>query len=152
MKLDNIEHLSVAELCKRKGLNLTVQRRIIADVINASDDHPNVEKIYKRANKKNKKISLATVYRALKLFEDAQVVIRHEFNYNNNKETPTARYEPVTKWAHNHLVDINTGQVIEFSNPGFANLSKKIASDKGYKVIGYKLELFAVKEACKKFK
>ena len=127
---------------------MTLQRSIIADVINNSKDHPDVEKIYERANKKNNKISLATVYRTVKLFEDAKVIIKHEFKFGEEK----ARYESITKWEHNHLIDVISGKVIEFQNPGFEKLSKNIAEKKGYKIIGYKLELFALKEACKKIK
>ncbi len=144
----NIKHLNIFELCKKNGVKLTSQRSIIANVINNSKDHPDVEKIYKRANKKNNKISIATVYRTVKLFEDANVVIKHEFKYGEEK----ARYEPATKWEHNHLIDIVSGKVMEFHNPGFEKLSKNIAENLGYKIIGYKLELFALKEACKKIK
>ena len=131
-----------------KGGRLTDQRKLIAKVMSESKDHPDVDKIYQRANKKNSKISLATVYRTVKLFEDANVIIKHDFKDGKDK----SRYEPATKWEHNHLIDVVTGKVIEFQNPGFEKLSRKIAEKKGYKVIGYKLELFAIKEACKKIK
>ncbi|MCH2540853.1 MAG: transcriptional repressor [Alphaproteobacteria bacterium] len=146
--MENIKHLDIYELCKKSGVKLTSQREIIAGVINNSKDHPDVDKIYQRANKKNSKISLATVYRTVKLFEDANVIIKHDFKDGKDK----SRYEPATKWEHNHLIDVVTGKVIEFQNPGFEKLSRKIAEKKGYKVIGYKLELFAIKEACKKIK
>ena len=146
--MENIKHLDIYELCKKSGVKLTSQREIIAGVINNSKDHPDVDKIYQRANKKNSKISLATVYRTVKLFEDANVIIKHDFKDGKDK----SRYEPATKWEHNHLIDVVTGKVIEFQNPGFEKLSSKIAEKKGYKVIGYKLELFAIKEACKKIK
>ena len=144
----NIKHLNIFELCKKNGVKMTPQRSIIADVINNSTDHPDVEKIYRRANKKNSKISIATVYRTVKLFEDANVIIKHDFKYGEEK----ARYEPITNWEHNHLIDIVSGKVIEFHNPGFAKLSNNIAEKLGYKIVGYKLELFALKEACKKIK
>ena len=146
--MENIKRLDIQDLCKRSGLKLTSQREIIVDVINNSKDHPDVDKIYQRANKKNNKISLATVYRTVKLLEDANIIIKHDFKYGEDK----SRYESATKWEHNHLIDVVTGKVLEFQNPGFQNLSKKIAEKKGYKVIGYKLELFAIKEACKKIK
>ena len=136
--MENIKHLDIYDLCKKSGVKLTSQREIIADVINNSKDHPDVDKIYQRA----------TVYRTVKLFEDAKVIIKHDFRFGKDK----SRYESTTKWEHNHLIDVVTGKVIEFQNPGFENLSKKIAEKKGYKVIGYKLELFAIKEACKKIK
>ena len=144
----NKKHLNVFELCKKNSVKMTLQRSIIADVINNSKDHPDVEKIYKRANKKNSKISIATVYRTVKLFEDANVIIKHDFKYGEEK----ARYEPTTNWEHNHLIDIVSGKVIEFHNPGFEKLSNNIAEKLGYKIVGYKLELFALKEACKKIK
>ena len=144
----NIKHLNVFELCKKNSVKMTLQRSIIADVINNSKDHPDDEKIYKRANKKNSKISIATVYRTVKLFEDANVIIKHDFKYGEEK----ARYEPITNWEHNHLIDIVSGKVIEFHNPGFEKLSNNIAEKLGYKIVGYKLELFALKEACKKIK
>ena len=146
--MENIKHLDIYELCKKSGVKLTSQREIIADVINNSKDHPDVDKIYQRANKKNSKISLATVYRTVKLLEDANIIIKHDFKYGEDK----SRYESATKWEHNHLIDVVTGKVLEFQNPGFKKLSTKIAEKKGYKVIGYKLELFAIKEACKKIK
>ena len=144
----NIKHLNVFELCKKNSVKMTLQRSIIADVINNSKDHPDVEKIYKRANKKNSKISIATVYRTVKLFEDANVIIKHDFKYGEEK----ARYEPIPNWEHNHLIDIVSGTVIDFHNPGFEKLSNNIAEKLGYKIVGYKLELFALKEACKKIK
>ena len=144
----NIKHLNIFELCKKNDVKMTAQRSVIAEVINNSKDHPDVEKIYKRANKKNSKISIATVYRTVKLFNDANAIIKHDFKYGEEK----ARYEPPTKWEHNHLIDIISGDVVEFQNPGFEKLSKRIADKMGYKVIGYKLELFGLKEACKKIK
>ena len=146
--MENIKHLDIQDLCKKSGLKLTSQREVIVDVINNSKDHPDVDKIYQRANKKNSKISLATVYRAVKLFEDAKAIIKHEFKFGDEK----ARYESVTKWEHNHLIDVISGNVVEFQNPGFEKLSKNIAEKMGYKIIGYKLELFGLKEACKKIK
>ena len=146
--MENIKHLDIYELCKKNGVKLTSQREVIADVINTSNDHPDIEKIYKRANKKNNKISLATVYRTIKLFEEANIIIKHAFKFGEEK----ARYEPITKWEHNHLIDVVNGKVIEFQNSGFEKLSKKVAEKKGYKILGYKLELFAIKEACKKIK
>ena len=144
----NIKHLDIYRLCKQNGVKMTPQRSIIAEVINNSKDHPDVDKIYRRAHKKNEKISLATVYRTVKLFEDAKAIIKHDFKFGDEK----SRYESVTNWEHNHLIDVVTGQVIEFRNPGFEKLSKKIAEDMGFKTIGYKLELFGIKEACKKIK
>ena len=138
MQEKNIKHLDVIALCNKNNVHLTKQRKIIAEVINNSTDHPDVETIYFRSHKKNKQISLATVYRTLKLFEDSNVVIKHDFKHGSDK----ARYEPISKWQHNHLLDISTGTVV----------SKKIADKMGYKIVGYKLEIFGIKEACSKFK
>jgi len=148
MKQKNIEHLDIISLCNSYGVNMTRQRKIIANVINNSKDHPDVETIYVRSHKENKNISLATVYRTVKLFEDANVVIKHDFKHGEEK----ARYEPISKWEHNHLVDISSGKVLEFQNTSFQKLSIKIAEKMGYKIVGYKLELFGIKKACNKFK
>jgi Fur family ferric uptake transcriptional regulator len=144
----NIKKLDVSELCKKSGVKMTPQRSIIAEVINNSNDHPDVEKIYERAYKQNKRISLATVYRTVKLFEEAKAIIKHEFKFGEEK----ARYEATSKWEHNHLINIISGKVIEFQNPGFERLAEQICEKKGYKMMGYKLELFALEEACKKIK
>lgn len=143
-----IKHVDILKLCSQKKIHMTEQRKIIAMVINSSKDHPDVESIFLRAHKKNNKISLATVYRTVKLLEEAKIIIRHDFKLGDEK----ARYEPISNWEHNHLLDINSGAVLEFHNPGFENLSKKIAEKLGYKILGYKLELFGIKEACKKIK
>jgi len=139
---------TIEQKCIAKGVKLTDQRKIIARVMSESQDHPDVDELYKRVSKINSRISIATVYRTVKLFEDANAVIKHEFKYGDEK----ARYEPATKWEHNHLIDIVSGNVSEFQNPGFKKLSTKIADKMGYKLVGYKLEIFAVKEACKKIK
>ena len=134
--------------CKQKGVRLTDQRKIIAKVMSESVNHPDVDELHKKISKLDSKISIATVYRTVKLFEDANVIIKHDFKYGEEK----ARYEPITNWEHNHLIDIVSGKVIEFHNPGFEKLSNNIAEKLGYKIVGYKLELFALKEACKKIK
>ena len=115
MEQKNIEHLDIIKLCTNRGIYMTKQRRVIANVINKSKDHPDAEKIYFRSNKENKNISLATVYRTVKLFEDANIIIRHDFKHGDEK----ARYESISKWEHNHLLDISSGKVLEFQNPGF---------------------------------
>ena len=92
------QHLDIFELCKQNGVKMTAQRTVIADVINTSKDHPDVEKIYERAHRRNRSISLATVYRTVKLFEDAKAIIKHDFKFGEEK----ARYEATTKWEHNH--------------------------------------------------
>jgi len=143
-----IKHYNILKLCSKRGVHMTEQRKIIAKVINNSKDHPDVESIFLRSHKKNNKISLATVYRTVKLLEESKIIIKHDFKHGDEK----ARYEPVSNWEHNHLLDINSGAVIEFHNSGFENLSKKIAEKLGYKILGYKLELFGIKEACKKIK
>ncbi len=116
-----IKHYNILKLCSKRGVHMTEQRKIIAKVINSSKDHPDVESIFLRSHKKNNKISLATVYRTVKLLEESKIIIKHDFKHGDEK----ARYEPVSNWEHNHLLDINSGAVIEFHNSGFENLSKK---------------------------
>ena len=140
--------VDIESKCIQKGVRLTEQRKLIAKVMSESESHPDVAELHKKVSKFDSKISIATVYRTVKLFEDANVIIKHDFKYGEEK----ARYEPITNWEHNHLIDIVSGKVIEFQNPGFEKLSKNIAEKKGYKIVGYKLELFALKEACKKIK
>ncbi len=117
---------------------MTGQRRIIARVLSESDDHPDVEELYKRASSVDKNISIATVYRTLKLFEEASITTRHDFGDGR------ARYEEATEDHHDHLIDIKNGKVIEFTNQVIEDLQKKIAEELGYKLIGHRLELFGV--------
>lgn len=122
-------------LCIDKGLKMTEQRRIIARVLSEADDHPDVETVYRRATAIDPKISIATVYRSLKLFEDANVLVRHDFGEGR------ARYEE-TGTHHEHLIDIETGEVIEFLNEEIEQLKERIARDLGYELVDHRLELY----------
>ena len=125
--------------CVAKGLRLTDQRRTVAQVIDASSDHPDVEALHARAVAIDPHISVATVYRTVKLFEEAGILERLEFGDGR------ARYEDALRDHHDHLIDVSTGQVIEFVDPEIEALQEKIAARLGYRLVGHRLELFAVK-------
>lgn len=127
------------ELCREKNLRMTEQRRIIAKVLSESDDHPDVETVYERASEIDPGIGLATVYRTLRLFEEANILERHDFGDGR------ARYEEVPEEHHDHLIDVNTGDVIEFSNEAIEELQQRVAEELGYKLVDHRLELFGVK-------
>ncbi|MBP6951693.1 MAG: transcriptional repressor [Alphaproteobacteria bacterium] len=133
MILSSLEHL-----CQEKGLRMTPQRRIIARVLSESKDHPDVEAVYSRVNQVDSKISLATVYRTLRLFEDAHILYRHEFGDGKS------RYEKASSEHHHHLIDLHTGQIIEFHDEHIETLQKKIAENLGYNLMGHRLELYGV--------
>ena len=124
--------------CEAKGLRLTDQRRVIAAVLEESDDHPDVEELYNRASGRDPRISLATVYRTVKLFEDWNLLEKHEFGDGR------ARYETTDREHHDHLIDINSGEVIEFMDEEIEKLQQEIARKLGYKLKGHRLELFGV--------
>ena len=124
--------------CEARGLRMTDQRRVVARVIGDAEDHPDVEELYARAAKVDPKISLATVYRTVKLFEEAGILEKHEFGDGR------ARYEDAERDHHDHLIDVNTGQVIEFVDPDIEALQEKIAARLGYRLIGHRLELLGV--------
>jgi Fur family ferric uptake transcriptional regulator len=124
--------------CENKGLRLTGQRRTIATVLEDSDDHPDVEDLYERASAQDDGISLATVYRTVKLFEEAGILDRVEFGDGR------ARYEDAERDHHDHLIDLTTGQVIEFVDPDIEALQEKIAAKLGFKLKGHRLELYGV--------
>ena len=124
--------------CEAKGLRLTDQRRVIAAVLEESDDHPDVEELYNRASGRDPRISLATVYRTVKLFEDWNLLEKHEFGDGR------ARYETTDREHHDHLIDINSGEVIEFVDEEIEKLQEKIARKLGYKLKGHRLEVFGV--------
>ncbi len=117
---------------------MTDQRRVVARVIGDAEDHPDVEELYARAARVDPKISLATVYRTVKLFEEAGILEKHEFGDGR------ARYEDAERDHHDHLIDVNTGQVIEFVDPEIEALQEKIAARLGYRLIGHRLELLGV--------
>lgn len=124
--------------CEAKGLRMTGQRRIIAQVLDDSQDHPDVEELYARASAQDAGISIATVYRTVKLFEEAGILDRLEFGDGR------ARYEDAERDHHDHLIDINSGEVIEFVDPEIEELQEKIARKLGYELRGHKLELYGV--------
>lgn len=125
--------------CEEQGLRLTEQRRVIAAVLEESKDHPDVEELYNRASARDAGISLATVYRTVKLFEDWGMLEKHEFGDGR------ARYETADRDHHDHLIDLSSGQVIEFVDKEIEELQEKIALKLGYKLKGHRLELFGVK-------
>ena len=125
--------------CKQRGVRLTDQRRLIAKVMSNSEDHPDVDELHKRVNKLDTKISIATVYRTVKLFEEAGIVSKHDFKGNKS------RYEQTTEEHHDHLIDINTGEITEFVNQDIENLQKKVAEKLGYKLVDHRLELYGTK-------
>lgn len=135
----------IEELCLDKGLKMTEQRRVIAQVLSESVDHPDVEQLYQRATKIDPRISIATVYRTVKLFEEAQILERHDFGDGRS------RYEEATEDHHDHLIDVNTGEVIEFMNDAIERLQEEVARSFGYRLVGHKLELYGSKiESAKK--
>lgn len=129
---------SIIQRCEANGLRMTDQRRVIARVLEGCVDHPDVEEIYNRASKVDPKISLATVYRTVKLFEDTSILERLEFGDGRS------RYEDADREHHDHLFDIQTGEVIEFCDPAIEALQEKIAKRLGYELRGHKLELYGV--------
>jgi Fur family ferric uptake transcriptional regulator len=125
-------------LCEEKGLKMTEQRRVIARVIADAEDHPDVETVYRRATAVDPRISIATVYRSLKLFEDANVLVRHDFGEGR------ARYEE-TGDHHEHLIDIESGEVIEFMHQELEALKERVARELGYELVDHRLELYGRK-------
>ena len=131
-----LSHLE--QLCQEKGLRMTEQRRIIARVLSKSQDHPDVNNVYNRVIQIDPKISLATVYRTLRLFEEAHILNRHEFKDGRS------RYEKASCEHHHHLIDTHTGQIIEFYDEQIEALQKEIAKSLGYQLVGHRLELYGV--------
>jgi Fur family ferric uptake transcriptional regulator len=126
------------QLCIEKGLKMTEQRRIIARVLSDSADHPDVESVHRRAVEIDPHISIATVYRTVRLFEEANILARHDFGDGR------ARYEEMPSDHHDHLIDLQSGRVIEFSNETIERLQRQIAEKLGYRLVGHRLELYAV--------
>lgn len=129
---------TILERCENKGLRMTGQRRVVAQILQESDDHPDVEELYARAQAVDAGISLATVYRTVKLFEEAGILDKLEFGDGR------ARYEDAERDHHDHLIDMNSGKVIEFVDPDIEALQEKIAARLGYTLKGHKLELYGV--------
>lgn len=131
--MDKLENI-----CIEKGMRMTEQRRVIARVLSQSTDHPDVEEIHRRATEIDSNISIATVYRTMRLFEDAGVVERHDF------QDGRSRYEEASEDHHDHLIDLKSGDVIEFVNEEIERLQHKIAAEHGYKLVAHRLELYGV--------
>lgn len=129
---------TILSRCERNGLRMTNQRKTIALVLQESDDHPDVEELYARASARDASISIATVYRTVKLFEESGILEKLEFGDGR------ARYEDAERDHHDHLIDMNSGEVIEFVDPDIEALQEKIAAKLGYRLIGHKLELYGV--------
>jgi len=126
------------QICIEKGMRMTEQRRVIARVLSVATDHPDVEEIHRRSTKIDANISIATVYRTMRLFEESGVVERHEF------QDGRSRYEEATDDHHDHLIDLRSGKVIEFINEEIEALQRSIAEQHGYKLIDHRLELYGV--------
>ncbi|SRR5690606_15479207 len=125
-------------LCQEKGMRMTEQRRVIARVLSEADDHPDVEEVYRRAAAIDKGISIATVYRTVRLFEDAGILEKHDFRDGR------ARYEQASEEHHDHLIDLHTGDVVEFRNEEIERLQEAVARELGYRLVDHRLELYAV--------
>ena len=132
---------TIEEKCLAKGVKLTEQRKIIAKVMSSSKDHPDVDELYKRVSNIDPKISIATVYRTVKLFAEEGIVTKHGF-----KGGEKARYEELSESHHDHLIDIKTGEIIEFVDDEIEELQKKIAEKFGYDLVDHKLELYGRKK------
>jgi Fur family ferric uptake transcriptional regulator len=126
------------KLCAEKGLRMTEPRRVIARILSSSDDHPDAEELHRRAHSMDSSISLATVYRTVKLFDDAGIIERHDFRDGR------ARYEEVPDEHHDHLIDIKTGSVVEFHSEEIEELQIEIARKLGYKLVDHRLELYGI--------
>ena len=129
---------TILERCEANGLRMTDQRRTIAAVLQSAEDHPDVEELYQRASAADPRISLATVYRTVKLFEEAGILDKREFGDGR------ARYEPADRAHHDHLIDVQSGEVIEFVDEEIEALQEKIAAKLGYRLMGHRLELYGV--------
>ena len=131
---------TIEQKCIAKGVKLTEQRKIIAKVMSDSNDHPDVDELYNRVSKIDSKISIATVYRTVKLFEESGIVAKHDFKGGK------ARYEELNESHHDHLIDVKTGEIIEFVDDEIEKLQKKVAEKYGYELVDHKLELYGVKK------
>lgn len=141
--MDDIQHHhhhvhDIEQICVDRGMRMTDQRRVIARVLTSASDHPDVEEVYRRASATDPKISIATVYRTLRLFEEAGILERHDFRDGR------ARYEQVPEEHHDHLIDLQTGAVLEFRNEDIEKLQNLVAEHLGYRLLGHRLELYGV--------
>jgi Fur family ferric uptake transcriptional regulator len=133
------QSIDIEQLCADRGLRITEQRRVIARVLSESEDHPDVEQLHRRAARIDPKISIATVYRTVRLFEEAGILDRHDFGDGR------ARYEAAPEAHHDHLIDVETGKVVEFVDPELEALQKVIAERLGYRLVDHRMELYAVR-------
>ena len=133
------QSIDLEALCAERGLRITEQRRVIARVLSESEDHPDVEQLHKRASAVDPKISIATVYRTVRLFEDAGILDRHDFGDGR------ARYEATPEAHHDHLIDVETGKVVEFVDPELEALQRQIAEKLGYRLVDHRMELYGVR-------
>ena len=137
---------TIEQICLRKGVKLTDQRKVIAKVLSESkenygeSDHPDVDELYKRVSKIDSRVSIATVYRTVKLFEEAGILTKHDF------KSGKGRYEAIVESHHDHLIDIKSGEIIEFVDDEIEGLKKKVAEKYGYKLVDHKLELYGIKK------
>jgi Fur family ferric uptake transcriptional regulator len=129
---------NLEELCAEKGMRMTDQRRVIARILQESDDHPDVEELYRRSSKVDPRISISTVYRTVKLFEDEGIIERHDFRDGRS------RYETVPEEHHDHMIDLNGGTVIEFQSAEIEALQERIARELGFRLVGHRLELYGI--------
>jgi len=130
---------AIENKCKKQGVRLTDQRKLIAKVMSDSENHPDVDELHRSVSKLDSKISIATVYRTVKLFEEAGIVSKHDFKGNKS------RYEQAPDEHHDHLIDINTGEITEFVNEDIEKLQKQVAEKLGYKLVDHRLELYGSK-------
>jgi Fur family transcriptional regulator, ferric uptake regulator len=133
------QRIDLEQLCADKGLRITEQRRTIAQVLSDSEDHPDVEQLHARASAIDPGISIATVYRTVRLFEDAGILDRHDFGDGR------ARYEAAPEAHHDHLIDVESGKVLEFVDPELEALQKQIAAKLGYRLVDHRMELYGVR-------
>ena len=133
------QKIDLEQLCADKGLRITDQRRVIARVLSESEDHPDVEQLHQRASAIDSGISIATVYRTVRLFEEAGILDRHDFGDGR------ARYEAAPEAHHDHLIDVETGKVVEFVDPELEALQRQIAEKLGYRLVDHRMELYGVR-------
>jgi Fur family ferric uptake transcriptional regulator len=131
--------IDLEALCTERGLRITEQRRVIARVLSESEDHPDVEQLHRRASAIDPKISIATVYRTVRLFEDAGILDRHDFGDGRS------RYEATPEAHHDHLIDVETGRVVEFVDPELEALQRQIAEKLGFRLVDHRMELYGVR-------
>ena len=132
-------YADIESKCKQKGVRLTDQRKLIAKVMSETESHPDINELHRKVNKFDSKISIATVYRTVKLFEEAGIVAKHDFKGSKS------RYEQAPEEHHDHLIDVNSGEIIEFVNEEIEELQKQVAGKLGYKLVDHRLELYGSK-------